>query len=272
METKQSTLENTMTGNKVNSDEHSDYQLIKQQAAQRMQEGVWIDRFPTRFVPFSTREMRCDLPQQAIANISDGKHYTSYRGLPMAKDPFDLNLYEMLLFELKPRTIIELGAYTGASALWLHDRMSTFGLETQIVSVDIDLALVDSQVRKTANIEFYEGDCNQIEELFPAPELARFAKPLVLIDDAHVNIDGVYRHFHQHGFASGDYLIVEDTIPWIPGTFGKSESNEEWGDWKWREISTFFHEFDEDYAVDRYYTDFFGYNATWNWNGFIKRK
>ena len=117
----------------------------------------------------------------------------------------------------------------------------------------------------------YLTDCNRIEELFPAKMLVDLPHPVVLIDDAHVNIAGVYSHFHQHGLDRGDYLIVEDIVPWIPGSFGKAEDNIEWGDWKWNEIRGFFAGCGDAYLVDRYYTDFFGYNATWNWNGFLKK-
>jgi cephalosporin hydroxylase len=153
----------------------------------------------------------------------------------------------------------------------MYDRMRSFGLPVEVISVDIDLSLVDATARKQTGIEFIQGDCNQIEQCFPEADLRTLPKPLIFIDDAHVNIHGVYRHFHEHGLESGDYLIVEDTIPWIPGTFGKLDEGQEWGQWKWNEIQAFFTEFEQFYRVDRYFTDFFGYNATWNWNGYLKR-
>ena len=226
--------------NRVHDDSHSDYHAIKGAAAESMQRGVWTDRFDERFVPFSSREMRCDLPREAISHISEGKHFMSYRGLPMAKDPFDVVLYETLFYELQPATIIELGAYTGASAMWMADRLRTFGVKSRVISVDIDLSLVDDAAKYCDGVEFVEGDCNRIDELFPAGVLRELPHPIVLIDDAHVNIDGVYGHFHRHAFQTGDYLIIEDTIPWIPGSFGKSDAEHEWGDWKWQEISSFF--------------------------------
>lgn len=255
----------------ISDDSHSDYHAVKSAAAKSMRRGVWTDRFEERFVPFSTREMRCDLPRAAIDCMSAGKHYISYRGIPMAKDPLDLILYEMLLFEVQPKTVIELGAYTGASALWMADTLATFGMAARIFSVDIDLSLVDPAARSRDTVEFIEGDCNQIRDVFSAEFLQQLPHPLVMIDDAHVNTPEVYGHFHEHAFRSGDYLVIEDTIPWIPGTFGESDSQQEWGDWKWQEIQEFFAAHASDYRVDRYFTDFFGYNGTWNWNGFLKR-
>lgn len=258
-------------GNTIRDDSHSDYVAVRAEAAKAMRRGVWTDRFEERFVPFSTREMRCDLPRSAIEHLSEGKHYISYRGLPMAKDPLDLVLHEILLYELQPRTIVELGAYTGASALWMADRIRAFGVDARVLAIDIDLSLVDEAAGSREGIRFIEGDCNRIHDVLPPAFLQDLPHPLVLIDDAHVNIDGVYSHFHEHAFRSGDYLIIEDTIPWIPGTFGDSDCDREWGDWKWQEIRKFFADHDSAYRVDRYYTDFFGYNGTWNWNGFVKR-
>lgn len=255
----------------VLDDTQSDYRTVRADAAQRMTNGVWQDRFVPRFVPFSSRELTCELPKQAIKTISEGKHYLSYRGLPLAKDPLDLSLYEMLLFEVKPRTIIELGAYSGASALWMADRLKSIEVETHIISLDIDLSLVDPLAQQQSNVEFIEGDCNFIEDVFSEQRLAALPHPLIIIDDAHVNIEGVYEHFDAYALRKGDYLIIEDTIPWIPGTFGPDGGGKEWGDWKWEEIKRFFFEREDRYQVDRYYTDFFGYNATWNWNGFVKR-
>ena len=255
----------------VKDDTHSDYHDIKSQAAAAMQRGVWADRFDPRFVPFAEREMRSDLSREAIAAVADGKHYASYRGIPLAKDPLDMHLVETLFYEVQPKTVIELGAYTGGSAWWMADMLLTFRIPAQVYSVDIDLGLLDENVRDDPAVKFIEGDCNRIEEVFPEDMLADLPHPLILIDDAHVNLQGVYEHFHRHALRSGDYLIVEDTNPWIPGNFGKDEDEAEWGDWKWQELQGFFDQHVDEYLVDRYYTDFFGYNGTWNWNGYVKR-
>lgn len=209
----------------IRDDSQSDYHAIKSRAAASVRNGVWTDRYPERFVPFESREMRSDMPKDAIHAISDGKHSITYQGLPMAKDPFDIVLYEMLFFEVKPRTVIELGAYTGASAMWMAQTLRLLNIDACVIAVDIDLSLVDELPRREPNVKFLHGD----------------------------------------------YLIIEDTIPWIPGTFGESDEGEPWGDWKLQEIKTFFAEHPSEYRVDRYFTDFFGYNGTWNWNGFVKR-
>ncbi len=268
---------NKTTAGGVHDDTHTDYHAAKAMSEARMRRGVWRDRFAERFVPFSSRSMECGLSRDSIAAIAEGKNYVSYRGIGMAKDPFDMVLYPILLHEIAPATVIELGAYTGGSALWMADTLRTMEIESRVISADIDLSLVNEMAKNRSDIEFREGDCNQIEKLFPADMLRELPHPLVVIDDAHVNIAGVYRHFHEHALQEGDYLVIEDTIPWMPGSFGPADDTgeagdvEEWGDWKWHEILRFFEEHGRSYRVDRYYTDFFGFNATWNWNGFVRR-
>ena len=57
----------------------------------------------------------------------------------MIKDPLDLVIVQQLLWELKPRTVI-----------------------------DIDLSLLDPEAKKSPDVEFIEGDSMQVEKLFPA--------------------------------------------------------------------------------------------------------
>ena len=37
------------------------------------------------------------------------------------------------------------------------------------------------------------------------------------------------------------------------------------------ELRSFLNEYKDWYSVDSFFTDFFGYNATWHWHGFIRR-
>ena len=62
----------------------------------------------------------------------------TWRGVLCNKNPFDMALYPMLLWERKPRTIIEIGSKEGGSAIWLADICARFGIDVRIVSVDID--------------------------------------------------------------------------------------------------------------------------------------
>lgn len=82
------------------------------------------------------------------------------------KDPLDLTILQQLLWELKPRTVIEFGAYKGGSALWTADMLKVFECKSRVISIDIDLSLLDAVARESPDVEFIEGDLFQVEKCF----------------------------------------------------------------------------------------------------------
>src|SRR5690348_274849 len=69
-----------------------------------------------------------------------------YAGVPLGKFPEDLRVYEHILWLDAPDTIIEIGAYSGGSALWFRDRLRAFERygrvrDPRVISIDVDVAL-----------------------------------------------------------------------------------------------------------------------------------
>lgn len=210
----------------------------------------------TRFEPLETRDFRSEHIslqfREAIQHAKYRRHRkagVSWRGVPLLKDPWDMVLYPMLLWELRPTTIIELGSYLGGSALWLADLADAFGIQTRIFSIerDVDRILVDDP-----RIEFIEADLNQIAEGLPVP-LAEMTHPWLVIEDAHENLMSVLAHMDRY-IKSGDYMIVEDTSFKL----------------KYAQFKRFMQHHGSRYKVDTHYTDNFGYNGTWCWNSILK--
>ena len=85
----------------------------------------------------------------------------------MIKDCFDLIIVQQLLWEVKPQTVIEIGAYKGASAVWAADMIKMYGLKSRVLSLDIDLSLLDPVARECPDVTFIQGDSNEIEKSFP---------------------------------------------------------------------------------------------------------
>ena len=85
-------------------------------------------------------------------------------------------------------------------------------------------------------------------------DLKQLPHPWLVIEDAHQNVYEVLRHFDSL-LEPGDYLVVEDLLS-LP---------------KYAQTSRFLSEARGRYVVDTHYTDMFGYNATWNLNGYLKR-
>ena len=73
-----------------------------------------------------------------LKDIHDGVFKSSYRGVPIQKFPFDYVIYQMIINEVKPDLIIEIGTMYGGSALYFADLMDAIGIEGgEIHSIDI---------------------------------------------------------------------------------------------------------------------------------------
>jgi cephalosporin hydroxylase len=210
---------------------------------------------PQRFMPFERRARRGDISLGMWEAIQQAKGQNneragvSWRGVPMRKDPWDITMYPMIMWELQPRTIIELGAYVGGSALWLADIATSFNLNARIITVDIDLSQL--QV-KDPRIEYVQFDVFKIDyKPFPVA-VSDLPHPWLLIEDTHQNLVPLLEYFDSH-IIRGDYLIVEDTchLPTLDV------------------LEEFMAQHGSRYRVDTHYVDNFGYNSTWNWNSIL---
>lgn len=231
---------------------------------------------PNRFQRIGEREDRSDYPPESLKAQSMGKCISSHRGCLLLKSADDVMIVQQLLWHLRPATVIELGTFTGGSALWLADMLQVMDIPSQIYSMDITLSNIEDRVRelKPQNVTFLQGDCRKIEETFTAELLKSLPRPWLVIDDAHVNVYGVLEYFDKF-MSTGDYFIVEDTNPDIPSKLGYGHvckvEYKKLGMASLEVLKKFLTDYSEKYAVDSFYTDFYGYNGTWNWHGYIRR-
>jgi cephalosporin hydroxylase len=170
-----------------------------------------------------------------------------WKGKPLFKTAFDYAMLPMLLGELKPATVFEIGSGAGASARWMADTLRGLGQAGRIYSVDIK-AVTESY----DGVQFLVGDCRSPATLFDHDLLRSAARPWLVLEDAHVNVHDVLAH--MDGFlAPGDYLFVEDSRI------------------KTQDLVRFLASRQQHYQVDTRYTDFFGRNATCAANSIFKR-
>ncbi|MGB6324645.1 MAG: CmcI family methyltransferase, partial [Methylocella sp.] len=71
----------------------------------------------------SPRPFSSDIPSSLLNSLQTGTMRYTYKGIPTSKNPFDLALYTRLLWDVKPRTLIEIGSCMGGSAIWFADQM-----------------------------------------------------------------------------------------------------------------------------------------------------
>ena len=226
-----------------------------------------------RFVQISEREDRCDLPKSTWRPLTENAYLQTWKGVLLEKDPMQISAYPMLINELQPKTIIELGALKGGSAIWLADNLELLAIEGKVYSVDNDLSQLDKKAKADSRIHFIEGDCREINLVLPSELLANLPHPWLVIEDVHDNLVGILEHFYHNGLQIGDYLIIEDTNKFMW---------EVWSDWgdqeliqrgllKMDELRQWLIKHQDEYMVDSYYQDMYGYNASKNWNSILKK-
>jgi cephalosporin hydroxylase len=162
----------------------------------------------------------------------------TWKGSPLFKTVFDFAIVPMLLWELKPASVFEIGSGTGASARWMADVLKDLGIAGEVHSVDIKPV-----GESYPGVHFRAGDCKSPATLFDADLLRASPRPRLVIEDAHINVHDVLVHFDDF-LNKGDYLYVEDSR-------GKED-----------DLARFMSARASRYRVDTRYTDFFGRNAT----------
>jgi cephalosporin hydroxylase len=183
----------------------------------------------------------------------------------MFKDPFDLALYQLLLWEQKPRTLIEVGSFRGGSALWFADTLRAFGVDYTIISIDVAPPKLE-----IPGVTFLRGDARNLGETLPPDLLASLPRPAMVIEDADhrpATTLAVLKFFDRW-LREGEYIVVEDGI--VSEMFDADRLAELEGGPR-PAIAAFLQERESDYEIDTRFCDYFGTNVTWNVNGYLRR-
>lgn len=177
----------------------------------------------------------------------------TYKGLILIKTPFDLALYTRLIWELQPRTIIELGSFQGGSGLWFADHMSVLcGQPGEVHSFDLNTKLIHENA-KHPFLTFHQVDLSHLETLDKSV-LMKLPHPWLVIDDAHVQVFSIFSYLSDL-LMSGDYYVIEDVpIKADKEVIGGLQLMEQSG-----------------FLVDTYYTDAFGTNLTCAPNAWLRK-
>jgi cephalosporin hydroxylase len=214
-------------------------------------------------IPTDKRSWGTTIPYELMMSIQNATHNYSYRGVPMIKNPFDFALYPLLIWNLKPRTIIEIGSKSGGSALWFGNLLDNFGIDGQVYSLDIVKVTQVSHPRVT----FLEADGEALHETLSAEFLNSLPRPFLIIEDAAHTYEiskAVLEFFHPY-LEKGEYIIVED------GIISDIVNDPSYSSGPHQALKAFLAEHRDEYEIDGDYCDFFGYNVTWGTNGFLKK-
>lgn len=195
-----------------------------------------------------------------IASIDQGHHKMVYHGVPMIKSPFDYAIYQMLIWELKPDLIIEIGTNLGGSAFFYANLLEA--LHNGVVhSIDVVDLVEDDRIKNHPRIKRFFGGY----QLYDIANASNFNNILIIDDGSHMyqDVKDALIKFNQL-VTKNSYFIIEDGIIDELGLAKIYDGGPN------RAIREFLED-NSSFIIDLKWTNFFGVNATFNTNGFLKK-
>ncbi len=225
------------------------------------------DYTETRPVPGATRSALSALPHDVLRQVQAGTLAYTYRGRPMLLNPFDLANYLALLGTLKPRTVFEIGVHQGGRTRWLADTLAGLGVPAEIIGVD----LTPPESFDDPCIRLLRGNARELGEVLPAALLAGRARPFLVIEDsAHdATTSAAVLAFFDPWLQAGDRIVIEDGIA-AQLALGEAAGPQPRG--PALAAAEFLARRSADYLLDTEICDRFGFNATFNVNGWLIRR
>ena len=144
---------------------------------------------------------------------------TRWLGTSALKCPFDLWIYQEILFETRPDLVVETGTNAGGSAFYLASIFDLIG-HGNVVTVDIEAHRGRPEHER---IRYLHGSSTSETILEEVTSVARGAERVMVILDSDHSRDHVLRELELYAplVTPGCYLIVEDTNvnghPVVPG-------------------------------------------------------
>ena len=191
--------------------------------------------------------------------VYSGHFNVTYKGIRSIRCPFDYVMYQMIIWEIKPDLIIEIGTSNGGGALYMADILNMLG-NGVVHTINIE-NVADKEVLEHPRIKIFTNGW----ENYDLKETVGFSKILVIDDGSHT-CDDVLGSLNKFSpiVTIGSYFIVED------GIVDELQKSKELNGGPLKAIREFLKS-KNNFIVDRKYCDMFGKNATFNTNGYLKR-
>jgi len=157
---------------------------------------------------------------------------TRYHGIETHKCPLDLWVFQEIVWDVRPRLVIELGTYLGGTTLFLAHQLELLGDGGRVISVDIR----ELPRPVHSRIEYLLGDTQDDAIRNQVQSVAHGCGGAVLvIHDADHRYAPCLADLEAYGplVTDGSYLIVEDT-----NVNGHPVLND-WGPGPWEAVETF---------------------------------
>ena len=136
-----------------------------------------------------------------------------FLGYEILQCPFDLQIYQELIFASKPEFILQTGICGGGSIVYFSSILDIMGAsnDIKVIGVDIELSKEAKDI-KNGRVILFNGSSTSDEVVSKIKDYTQGKKGIIILDSDHsethvLNELSIYKDFVQKGC----YLVVEDT-------------------------------------------------------------
>ncbi len=208
---------------------------------------------------FKARKRTDETVKFDVKSVDKGHHEVLYRGVKAIRCPFDYLIYQMIIEEVRPDLVIEIGSRFGGGAYYIADLLSLIG-HGEVHCIDIE-DNIDPIVKEHPKIKFFFEGWQNYDLLITNT----YNTILVIEDASHTYEDsiGALNKFNTI-VSENSYYIVED------GIVNKLGLEKKYNGGPLKAISEFLPEHPE-FIVEKKWCNMFGINATFNVNGYLRK-
>ena len=136
-----------------------------------------------------------------------------FLGYEILQCPFDLQIYQEIIFALKPEFILQTGVCGGGSIVYFSSILDLMDAsnDVKVIGIDIELSKEAKEI-KNDRVILFEGSSTSDEVVSKIKNYTQGKKGIIILDsdhsETHVSKElSIYKDFVQKGC----YLVVEDT-------------------------------------------------------------